>query len=133
LLEEQKNVTVKGASMRLGAQVCKLTAGARATGAYGANEVSERHRHRYEFNNSYRKQLEAAGLTVAGTSTDGELVELIELRDHPWFVASQFHPEFLSKPNRAHPLFRAFIAHALERQERPNTKTVSRETAAVGS
>jgi CTP synthase len=113
MLDAQRNVTNKGGTMRLGAQLCKLAEGSRAAAAYGKLEISERHRHRYEFNNHYRAQLEAAGLVIAGTTLDGGLVEVIELRDHPWFVAVQFHPEFQSKPHRAHPLFRDFIAHVL--------------------
>jgi CTP synthase len=110
LLEEQKQVTNKGATMRLGAQPCQLVVGTKAAQLYGAFVVNERHRHRYEFNNAYREQFEAAGFIVAGTTVDGKLVELIELKDHPFFIASQFHPEFLSKPNAPHPLFRGFIA-----------------------
>jgi CTP synthase len=110
LLDDQKRVTKKGGTMRLGAQPCQLTMGSKAQQIYGAFIINERHRHRYEFNNAYRTKFEEAGLTFSGTSPDGKLVELIELRDHPFFMASQFHPEFLSKPNRPHPLFRAFIA-----------------------
>jgi CTP synthase len=114
LLEEQKSVQSKGGTMRLGAQTCKLTPGTKARELYAADEISERHRHRYEFNNAYREQLTKAGLVVAGLYTKFDLVELIEQRDHPWFVASQFHPEFLSKPNKPHPLYRGFIAAALK-------------------
>src|SRR3989442_1524827 len=85
------------------------TSSAMARELYGADEISERHRHRYEFNNAYRDQLMKAGLTVAGLYVKHDLVELIELRDHPWFLACQFHPEFLSKPHKPHPLFRGFI------------------------
>jgi CTP synthase len=113
LLEEQKGIVAKGGTMRLGAQPCKLVAGTKARELYGADEITERHRHRYEFNNAYRDQLMKAGLTVAGLYTKHDLVELIELRDHPWFIACQFHPEFLSKPNKPHPLFRGFIEAAL--------------------
>jgi CTP synthase len=113
LLEEQKGVIAKGGTMRLGTQPCKLVAGTKARELYGADEISERHRHRYEFNNAYRDQLMKAGLTVAGLYAKHDLVELIELRDHPWFIACQFHPEFLSKPNKPHPLFRDFIEAAL--------------------
>ncbi|MEI8167914.1 MAG: hypothetical protein WCG26_16140, partial [Chloroflexales bacterium] len=81
-------------------------------GPEGVEQIGERHRHRFEFNNAYRSQLEAAGLLVSGHSPDGRLVEIIELRDHPWFVASQFHPEFLSRPNKPHPLFREFVSAA---------------------
>ena len=114
LLEEQKGIQTKGGTMRLGAQLCKLVDGTKSRDLYGADEISERHRHRYEFNNAYRDQLVKAGLIVAGRYAKLDLVELIELRDHPWFVACQFHPEFLSKPNKPHPLFRGFIEAALK-------------------
>jgi CTP synthase len=114
LLEEQKGVDAKGGTMRLGAMPCKLVAGTKTRELYGADEISERHRHRYEFNNSYRDQMMKAGLNVAGLYSKFDLVELIELRDHPWFIACQFHPEFQSKPNKAHPLFRGFIEAALK-------------------
>jgi CTP synthase len=115
LLEEQKDVTDKGGTMRLGAQPAAIQLGTRSAEAYGTCEVSERHRHRYEFNNSYREQLQAAGLTIAGTSPDGSLVEIVELADHPWFVAVQFHPEFKSKPTAAHPLFAGLVRAAVAR------------------
>ena len=110
LLDAQKEVSRKGGTMRLGAQPCQLTVGTRAAQLYGAFIIHERHRHRYEFNNAYRAQFEAAGFIFSGTSPDNKLVELIELRDHPFYIASQFHPEFQSKPNQPHPLFRGFIA-----------------------
>jgi len=110
LLDEQKKVAKKGGTMRLGAQPCQLVVGSKAAQLYGAFVINERHRHRYEFNNSYRQKFEEAGFLFTGTSPDGKLVELIELKDHPFFVASQFHPEFLSKPNAPHPLFKGFIA-----------------------
>lgn len=112
LLEEQKGITNVGGTMRLGAQPVQLKVGTKAARLYGAFVVNERHRHRYEFNNAYRKLFEEAGCLFSGTSPDGELVELIELRDHPFFVACQFHPEFQSKPSAPHPLFRGFIAAA---------------------
>jgi CTP synthase len=115
LLEEQKGVVAKGGTMRLGAQPAELVAGTKSRELYGTEEISERHRHRYEFNNTYRDQLMKAGMIVAGRYKKHDLVELIELRDHPWFIACQFHPEFLSKPNKAHPLFRGFIEAALKR------------------
>jgi CTP synthase len=104
-----------GGTMRLGAYPAKLTAGSLVAEAYGSTEVSERHRHRYEVNNAYRAQLEAAGLIISGTSPDGRLVEFVELdrSAHPFFVATQAHPELKSRPTRAHPLFRAFVAAAL--------------------
>jgi CTP synthase len=110
LLDEQKKVTRKGGTMRLGAQPCQLVMGTKAQLLYGAFVINERHRHRYEFNNAYREKFESQGFVFSGTSPDGKLVEVIELKDHPFFVASQFHPEFLSKPNKPHPLFRGFIA-----------------------
>lgn len=111
LLDEQEGVTEKGGTMRLGAYPCALVEGTLAAEAYGEALVRERHRHRYEFNNAYREELEAAGLVVSGTSPDGELVEMVELRRdaHPWFVATQAHPEFKSRPTRPHPLFREFV------------------------
>jgi len=115
LLEEQRNISQMGGTMRLGAQPCQIQSGSLAGHLYGAFVVHERHRHRYEFNLNYREQFEQKGFVVAGTSPDGELVELIELRDHPFFIASQFHPEFLSKPNKPHPLFKGFIAACLRR------------------
>jgi CTP synthase len=115
LLPEQKEVTDLGGTMRLGADPIKLHEGSRAREIYGEAVVYERHRHRYEVNNLLRKRLQAAGLRVAGTSPDERLVEVVELDDHPFFVASQFHPEFKSRPERPAPLFRDFIAAALER------------------
>jgi CTP synthase len=112
-LPEQRNVTDKGATMRLGAYPCVLTPGTRAAIAYGVHEISERHRHRYEVNNQFREALVQHGLVVSGISPDQRLVEMIELKNHPYFVGCQFHPEFKSRPQAAHPLFRAFIAAAL--------------------
>ncbi len=112
LMEDQVDVTEKGGTMRLGSWPCVLAEGSRAEAAYGRRRIDERHRHRYEFNNTYREALEAAGLALTGLSPDGRLVEIVELPDHPWFVAVQFHPELKSRPNKAHPLFREFIAAA---------------------
>ena len=117
LMEGQRVVRDRGGTMRLGAQACVLRPGSRAQAAYGADQVSERHRHRYEFNNGYRLKLEDSGLIPTGTSPDGALVEIVEVPDHPWFLAVQFHPEFQSKPTRAHPLFRDFIGAALAHRE----------------
>jgi CTP synthase len=105
--------TEKGGTMRLGAYPCVLKEGSMAAAAYGALEIMERHRHRYEFNNDYRERLTAAGLKISGTSPNGELVEIVELKDHPWFLGCQFHPEFKSGPMRPHPLFRDYIGAAL--------------------
>ncbi|MBC7351416.1 MAG: CTP synthase [Thermogutta sp.] len=114
LLDEQRHITDKGGTMRLGAYPAVLTPGSKAAQAYGTLEISERHRHRYEFNNAYRNRFAELGLQVSGTSPDGKLAEIVELVGHPWFVAVQFHPEFKSQPTRAHPLFRAFIEAALK-------------------
>ncbi len=112
LMPDQAQVTEKGGTMRLGSCPCVLTEGSRALAAYGQKHIDERHRHRYEFNNDYREVLAGAGMTISGLSPDGRLVEAVELEDHPWFVGVQFHPELKSRPNRAHPLFREFIAAA---------------------
>ncbi len=115
LLDEQQNITDKGGTMRLGAMPARLAEGSKSLDCYGEPSISERHRHRYEFNNDYREQLQEAGLTIAGTSEDGSLVEIVEFADHPWFVAVQFHPEFKSKPTQAHPLFSGFVQAATRR------------------
>ena len=113
LMPDQRGITAKGGTMRLGAYPCRVTGqGTRTFRAYGREELSERHRHRYEFSNQFRETLTAAGLELSGLSPDGRLVEIVELPDHPWFVGVQFHPEFKSRPNKAHPLFRDFIAAA---------------------
>ena len=114
LLPEQRAVATKGGSMRLGAYPCVLREGSRAHASYGRAEISERHRHRLEFNPEFRAALEEAGLVVAGLSPDGRLVEVVELAEHPWFVATQFHPEFRSTPFAPHPLFTAFVGAALK-------------------
>jgi CTP synthase len=115
LLPEQKEIEDLGGTMRLGAQAVELAEGTRALGAYNELVIHERHRHRYEVNNQYRQQLVDAGLVISGTFQEGRLVEIVELRDHPWFVASQFHPEFKSRPTRPAPLFRDFVGAAFER------------------
>ena len=117
LMPDQVNVTEKGGTMRLGKYPCVLKEGSRSRSLYGAAEISERHRHRFEFNNDYRTQMEQAGLVLAGLSPDERLVEIVELPDHPWFVGAQFPPEFKSRPDHAHPLFHGFVEAALQRQE----------------
>ncbi len=117
LMEHQRGIKHLGGTMRLGLYPCKLTPGTKAWKAYKADVVYERHRHRYEVNNALRGRLEEAGLIFSGTSPDGKLVEMLELPDHPWFVACQFHPEFKSRPLQPHPLFREFIGAALERKK----------------
>ncbi len=116
LLEEQRAVQKKGASMRLGTWPTRILHGSLAEKIYGNNEVLERHRHRYEFNMKYREAMDEKGFTISGTSPDGALAELIELRDHPYFLACQYHPEFQSKPNQPHPLFKGFIQACLAHQ-----------------
>ena len=118
MLDEQYAITDKGGTMRLGSYPAVLTEGSKAHQAYGSTLVHERHRHRYEFNNQFRQQFAANGLEVTGASPNGQLVEVIELRDHPWFLAVQCHPEFKSKPTKAHPLFRGFIQAALARRDK---------------
>jgi CTP synthase len=117
LMDEQKNITNKGGTMRLGLYPCKVIPGTKAAWAYNIKNpddlIQERHRHRLEFNNTYRDELKKAGLVVSGESPDGSLVEIVELKDHPFMVASQFHPEFLSRPDKPHPLFKAFIQATL--------------------
>ena len=140
LLPEQRDIENKGGTMRLGVYPCKLLAGTRAAAAYGEALVYERHRHRFEFNNHYRDRLAEAGVVFSGTSPNGRLVEIIELRDHPFFVGTQFHPEFRSRPNRPHPLFRDFMRAAAARADaiaQPATihvtgMEVAGETASAG-
>ncbi len=114
LLPEQRNVKEKGASMRLGAWPCIIEPNSFAFAAYGQKEISERHRHRYEFNNDYKKKLTNKGLQITGISPDGRLAEIVEIKDHPWFLGCQFHPEFKSRPTKPHPLFSKFIEAALK-------------------
>jgi CTP synthase len=121
LLPEQKEIEDLGGTMRLGAQAVELEEGTRARETYGELVVHERHRHRYEVNNELRPGLVDAGLVISGTFQDGRLVEIVELPDHPWFVASQFHPEFKSRPTRPAPLFRGFVGAALERARSRST------------
>ncbi len=130
LMDKQKNVTKKGGTMRLGLYEATLVAGSKAEALYGAGTVYERHRHRFEFNNLFREPLEQAGLRVSGTSPDGVLVEIVEITDHPFFVAAQFHPEFLSKPNAPHALFSGFVKGALE-QAHPDLECNGERAGAV--
>jgi CTP synthase len=116
IMDEQTGITDKGGTMRLGSYKCQLKEGSLAARAYGKSEVHERHRHRYEFNNKYAAQLQSRGLVLAGKCVGRELVEIIELPDHPWFLAVQFHPELKSRPHDPHPLFVDFIRASLERR-----------------
>ncbi len=130
LLPEQKEVADMGGTMRLGADPVKLHDDTRARELYGEPVIYERHRHRYEVNNFLRKRLEAAGLIISGTSPDERLVEIIEIADHPFFVASQFHPEFKSRPQRPAPLFREFVQAALERADERRPQEITAHAAA---
>ena len=115
LMDSQLKVTTMGGTMRLGAYPAQLLPGSKVREIYGTGEISERHRHRYEFNNDYREPLAEHGMAFSGLSPDGQLVEMIELGDHPWFVGCQFHPELKSRPTRPHPLFASFVRAAAKR------------------
>jgi len=139
LMEKQKRVLMKGATMRLGAYPCELKKKTLAFAAYGQHEISERHRHRYEFNGAFQKELEEKGLVISGNCPQGPLVEIIELPNHPWFLGCQFHPEFRSRPHDPHPLFIPFIAAAITSQaqkdwrssKKPTGKTVKKSGETV--
>ena len=108
--------------MRLGEQVCVINQGSLAEKVYGATVIKERHRHRYEVNNNYVEDLEKVGLKIGGRSEDGELVEMVEIEDHPWFLACQFHPEFTSTPRQGHPLFTGFVEAGLDQSKKNSTR-----------
>ena len=127
LLPEQRNVKDKGASMRLGAYPCVVSPDSFAYVAYGQKEISERHRHRYEFNNDYKKILTEKGLQITGASPDGRLAEIVEIKDHPWFLGCQFHPEFKSRPTKPHPLFSKFIEAALKHARGKSKKSPAKQ------
>ncbi|MFM2106533.1 MAG: hypothetical protein RL338_1565 [Chloroflexota bacterium] len=133
LMADQREMEEKGGTMRLGLYPARLTPGSKAQAVYGAEVIYERHRHRFEVNNRYRAMLEGAGMVLSGQSPDGRLVEIVELADHPWFVASQFHPEFRSRPERPHPLFDGFVAAALAVREGREPVLVAREVPAAPS
>ena len=118
LMQEQEHLDKIGGTMRLGAYVCDLLPGTLAARSYGSLEISERHRHRYEFNNAYRERLEAKGLKVSGVCRDRDLVEIVELPGHPWYLGGQFHGELKSRPTRPHPLFADFIGAAIRRRRK---------------
>ena len=132
LLDEQRKITRKGGTMRLGAQPCQLDPGSLAARCYNSEKISERHRHRYEFNNVYRQQFAAHGMAFSGRSPDQSLIEIIELPDHPWFLSVQFHPEFKSKPTAPQLLFAGFIGAAVDRRanrsERPRDTEIETPT-----
>ena len=127
LMESQQHLTDMGGTMRLGAYPCRLARGSQAAEVYGVAEVSERHRHRYEVSNSYRDLFVQHGLRLSGLSPDGQLVEVVELPAHPWFIGCQFHPELQSRPTRPHPLFAGFVAAAVagKRRHAVNAATTS--------
>ena len=118
LMADQKDITNMGGTMRLGLYPCALVPGTKAHAAYGVDEVQERHRHRWEFNNAYRQPFQEAGMIFSGLSPDGRLVEIAELADHPFMLGSQFHPEFKSRPDNPHPLFLAFVQKSIEEAKR---------------
>src|SRR6185437_15276448 len=128
LMESQQHVTDMGGTMRLGAYPCRLARGTRAAEVYGQTEVSERHRHRYEVSNAYRDRFIQHGMKLSGLSPDGQLVEIVELDNHAWFIGCQFHPELQSRPTRPHPLFAGFIAAATRAHHR---QTGGRRRAAL--
>ncbi|MEZ4846509.1 MAG: CTP synthase [Bdellovibrionota bacterium] len=113
LMEDQKKISKKGATMRLGSYLCNLQKETAASKAYGRDQISERHRHRYEFNNQYMSKMAEAGMVFSGICPENQLVEIVEIKDHPWFLGCQYHPEFQSKPMKAHPLFKAFVKASL--------------------
>jgi CTP synthase len=121
----------KGGTMRLGLYPARLTPGSKAAAVYGQEVIYERHRHRFEVNNRYRQTLEAAGMILSGQSPDGRLVEIVELADHPWFVASQFHPEFRSRPDRPHPLFEGFVAACIATSAERSPRTAASRDGTV--
>jgi CTP synthase len=123
LLDEQRNVTDKGGTMRLGAQDSTVRTDTKTFKCYESDLIYERHRHRYEFNNQYRQQMEANGLVIAATSKEDSLVEVVEVKDHPWFVAVQYHPEFKSKPTKSHPLFAGFVEAATKKKLNQSAKS----------
>jgi CTP synthase len=114
IMETQKKITRKGGTMRLGAYPCQLIEGTLARRIFGTGDVQERHRHRYEFNNAYRERLSQGGLVISGVYRDADLVEVVEIADHPWFLGCQFHPEFRSRPMEPHPLFESFVGACLK-------------------
>ena len=118
IMADQKEIKNLGGTMRLGAYPCSLKKGTKTQSLYGKLEISERHRHRFEFNNAYRGEFEKKGMTLSGVSPDNRLVEVIEIKDHPWFIASQYHPEFKSRPVKPHPLFVGFVGAALENSKK---------------
>jgi len=133
LLESQRDVKDKGGTMRLGAYACRIRAGTLAERLYGSNLIHERHRHRYEVNNAYRERFERAGLVISGVNPDLDLVEMIELPNHPYFLGCQFHPEFKSRPTAPHPLFSGFVQAALAYRNQISSVETPAEPEAQGT
>lgn len=133
VMEEQKTVKDKGGTMRLGSFACALGAGTLARQIYGAPLIHERHRHRFEFNNKYRPLFEKRGMTLSGICEDRDLVEIIELKNHPWFIGVQFHPEFKSRPTKPHPLFKSFVEATLAHRKTTRSSAAKRAARAAGS
>jgi CTP synthase len=133
IMESQKSIEDKGGSMRLGACPCILKSGSKVASIYGKSRISERHRHRFEVNNAYRATLESAGLVFSGTSPDNSLVEILEIPDHPWFIAVQFHPEFQSTPKSPHPLFSSFVGAAKNQRVLTSARTTKETFSASNS
>jgi CTP synthase len=131
LMESQQGVKDMGGTMRLGAYPCRLKAGSKAAEIYGVPEISERHRHRYEVSNQFRESFSEKGMRFSGLSPDGSLVEMIELPEHPHFVACQFHPELKSRPNRPHPLFSSFVAASLANRRKREASSVAERPVTV--
>jgi CTP synthase len=131
LMPDQRETTDKGGTMRLGLYPCFLVPGTKAAAAYGQALIYDRHRHRYELNNEYRKLLNEAGMVFSGLSPDGRLVEIAEMKDHPWMLGSQFHPELRSRPNRPHPLFVDFVAAAVNKLPAADQRPMPLERAVV--
>ena len=125
MMEEQKKIIDKGATMRLGTYPCTLKPGSRALDIYKKEEISERHRHRYEFNNAYRENMEAKGFQISGVLKNENLCEIAEIRNHPWMLGVQFHPEFKSKPTAPHPLFHDFVKAMIHHHEKQHATTKS--------
>ena len=125
LMEAQKSITDKGGTMRLGAWACELKEASIASDVYKTDTIQERHRHRYEFNNEYKAQIEDAGMIATGLNPDTNLVEIIEIPNHPWFVGVQYHPEYKSTVDNPHPLFVAFVKAALNRKKNKNSVTMA--------
>ena len=117
-MEEQRHINAMGGTMRLGKYSCTLAKGTKAMKAYNEDKISERHRHRFELNNTYRDELKANGLVLSGVNDELDLVEIVELKDHRWYLGVQFHPEFKSRPNRPHPLFRDFVGAAIKHKNK---------------